>query len=73
MEWTEDDYQRIKEIKSVSPEFIKEAIGWWNTQASESVKRFVVVTCYYEWLAIQANHADDILSHWEDELNEEDV
>jgi hypothetical protein len=68
MEWNEDDYERIQEIQSMSPNFIKDAIEWWNGEANESIKRFVVVTCYYEWLALQADKADDVLADWNKEV-----
>lgn len=68
MEWNEDDYERVQEIQSMSPDFIKDAIEWWNSVASETIKRFVVVTCYYEWLAMQADKADDVLVDWNKEV-----
>lgn len=70
MEWDEDDLQRIEEIRTMPTTFIKEAIDWWNGVATESMKRFVVVTCYYEWLALQADHVDDAVVDWEKESNE---
>jgi hypothetical protein len=72
MELTEDDHERIKEITSASPEFIKEAIDWWNEKAKESIKRFVVVTCYYEWLLANANAVDNLLDDWKKDYEESD-
>ena len=61
MEISDDDLQRVNEIRNLPVSFLKEALEWWNTQASARIKQFVVITCYYEFLAMQAEEADDYL------------
>jgi len=61
MEISDDDLQRVNEIRNLPVSFLKEALDWWNTQASARIKQFVVITCYYEFLAMQAEEVDDYL------------
>lgn len=67
MEWDKDDLDLLHDIQNASPEFIQEAIDWWNGTASQSIKRFIAVTCYYEWLALQSDDVDYAVQSWEDD------
>ena len=71
MELSEDDLQRVQEIRNLSPEFLAEAVTWWNTQATQKIRQFVVVTCYYEFLAMQADDVDGFVT-WLEESGELD-
>jgi hypothetical protein len=62
MEMSDDDLERIQEIKTLSTDFLAEALNWWNSEATEKLKRFVIITCYYEFLTMQAEGVDDFLA-----------
>lgn len=71
MEMSDDDLERVHEIRNLSAGFLREAIDWWNTQATARIKQFVVVTCYYEFLAMQADNIDNFVS-WLEESEVQD-
>lgn len=62
IEMNNDDYERIEEIKTLSTDFLVEALHWWNDDACEKLKHFIIVTCYYEFLTMKAEDADDFLA-----------
>lgn len=59
LEFTQDEIERVHEIRGMPESYVREAMHWWNTEAPPYVKRFVVVTCYYESMLSQVNNADD--------------
>jgi len=71
VEISDDDLERVNEIRNLPVGFLHEAIEWWNTQATARIKQFVVVTCYYEFLAMQADNVDDFVS-WLEESEVQD-
>jgi hypothetical protein len=58
-EFTQDEMERVHEIRGMPAEYVKEALEWWNTEAPQYVKRFVIVTCYYESMMHEMGHADE--------------
>ena len=65
MEWSDDDLQRMEEIRNLPTSFVVEAVDWWNNKVSQSIKNFIVVSSYYEWLALQSESADDVVQLWD--------
>ena len=71
MEISDDDLERLHEIRNLPVSFLREAVNWWNTQATAKVQQFVIVTCYYEFLAMQADNVDGFVT-WLEESGELD-
>jgi hypothetical protein len=61
---SEEDAQRIKEIKSLPNKFAVEAIDWWNHHADEVLKRVIIVMAYFEYLTQSSEFADKALEEW---------
>lgn len=68
MELDDEDYERLSEIRSLPRDTIVSAIDWWNVEAPESFKRFIIVSAYYELLAQQSEYAEKALEQWENDV-----
>lgn len=64
MELNDDDYERLKEIRSLPAEFAEQAFNWWNEEANDAMKRFIIVSTYYEYLAHASEFIDNIVVDW---------
>lgn len=63
-EISQEDIERLEEIRTLPVEVIKNAIKWWNEEAPNVVKQFIVVTAYYESMLITSEFADEALQYW---------
>lgn len=64
-EISKDDLERLEEIRRLPRNVIVDAIKWWNDEAPEGVKRFIIVTTYYESILSTSEFADEALKEWE--------
>ena len=64
MEWSHDDEERIEEIRNLPTSVIADAFNWWNSDSYSNMKRWIVVSSYYEFLAQSSEYADEILEEW---------
>lgn len=62
-----EDIERLNEIRSLPPPVIVDAIKWWNHYAPDDMKRFIVVTAYYESMLCTTDLADEALEQWKNE------
>lgn len=62
-----DDIERLNEIRSLPPPVIADAIKWWNYGAPDAMKKFIIVTAYYESMLCTTDLADEALKQWEKE------
>lgn len=68
MELDDEDTERLNEIRSLPKDTILDAIDWWNLDAPDTLKRFIVVSTYYELLTQQSEHAEKALKQWENDV-----
>lgn len=54
-----NDDERLQELQNISPEFVKEALNWWNKTADKGMKRFIIVAAYYETLAVSMEELEE--------------
>lgn len=61
-----EDMERLNEIRSLPPPVIFDAIKWWNHYAPNDMKRFIVVTAYYESMLTHntSDLTDEALREW---------
>lgn len=67
MDLDNEDFERLEEIRSLPREVIVDAINWWNYDADEGMKRFIVASTYYEILTQTAEDAEKALKQWEND------
>lgn len=61
---SQEDIERLDEIRNLPISVIVDAIDWWNHQAPDAMKRFVVVTTYFETILMTSEMADQALKEW---------
>lgn len=54
MEFTKEEKETFNEILSLPEGVIKDAIHWWNKDATQATKRLIVVSAYYETILLDA-------------------
>lgn len=67
MDLDDEDFERLQEIRSLPREVVVDSINWWNHDADEGMKRFIVASTYYEILTQMANDAEKALEQWEND------
>ena len=63
----EEDFEKLEEIRSLPREVIVDSINWWNHDADEGMKRFIVASTSYEVLTQMADNAEKALIQWEND------
>lgn len=64
MEISDDDLERMEEIRNLPNGFAIEAFHWWNNEADHTLKNVIVVMAYYEMLTQASEFADQALEEW---------
>jgi hypothetical protein len=59
-----EDLARLEEIRSLPLATIAEAIKWWNHEAPDPIKKFIIVCAYYEGMLSTTELADEVLRQW---------
>ena len=69
MEISDEDKERMEEIRTLPNEFAVEAFKWWHKHADKALKNVIIVMAYYEMLAQSSEYADKALEDWSNDEN----